>query len=313
VVDRGGTVDKPSPIGTSIRAVFSRMTLLQDGVDAGWLTTGNTDVDALLGPVGPGDLIVVGARTHVGKSTYMRGVAAHMAGAHGSVLLWSGEQDRERCAGAMVSCEAGVSVHKREKSQRDWEALTAASVKLDKLRISIVDKPRITGPALRAAVRLAKRDAESAGTKLAAVFVDYVQIMGTADLPGLERGANRERQISELSKYLKAEIAQGEGVLVMIGAQLNKDMDKRGPDAKPRTADLRESAALEQDADKIILIHNPNALARAAAFRDSGEQQEAPETEVAELIVAKARDGGQLGTARTIFRPQSGRFDMFKA
>lgn len=305
-------VDRPEHIKDAVVRYYSTLRDLENGGRIPTYETGIPDLDALLGPVGPGDDVVIGARSFIGKSSLARQLATFMALQGRGVLVWSGEQNRERCAQAIVTQRAGISPHRKMLRPEDWERITRAATDVSAAPLEIFDKPGASPAEIRAAVRMSKKSMrERHGVELQVLVVDYVQLVAPRDLPNLERGASRERQVSEISKYIKNELAMNEGLLVFVCAQLLNKGEKARGNARPTNADLRESGSLEQDADKIILIHNPHAAARAETFRDSGAREEPPDTETAELIVTKARGGGELGTVRTTFWPKSGRFDPF--
>lgn len=292
------------------------------GGDAGGIDMGLADLNRLLNRLREGQVMVIGARSHIGKSSLARQIAAYAAGinapkAQCGVFLWSGEQPREEVAECMMFQAARLSESKMQDklsmTPSDWQALTAAASEFNKAPMWIEDRAAIGPLALLAEIRKAKRkclafakERDHSGLELKLVVVDYVQLMTAAGL--VERNANRERELSVISKKLK-EFAMSERVAIIALAQLNKESDKRGKDdQRPRTSDLRESGALEQDADKIVLIYNPSAIERQKAFRD-GNKYEAPANETVQLIVGKARGGGTLGTVRSVFFPGCGRFE----
>jgi replicative DNA helicase len=303
-------VDRPEPIKDAIVRFYADVSAREQGHAPRTYETGLPDLDALLGPVGPGDVVVLGARSHIGKSSVARQLAVHMAIDGNGALVWSGEQNRERCAQAIVTQRAGLSSYAKRLTPDDWSRITNAAGEVSAAPLEIYDKAGASPAEIRAAVRMSRKSMREQGTELRVLIVDYVQLVSPRDLPNLERGANRERQVSEISKYIKNELAMGEGLAVFVCAQLLNKGEKARGNARPTNADLRESGSLEQDADKVVLIHNPHAAARAETFRDSGTREEPPDNEIAELIVTKAR-GGELGTVRTKFWPRSGRFDPF--
>lgn len=301
-----------APLHRAWSAVNER---LQNGRGFTGLSTGLHDLDRLLGGIRPGDVMMIGARAHVGKSSLARQIAMYVAGINrpgnerSGVLMWSGEQLEEECAEAMSFQLAGVSQAKIRQIARatpaDWAALTAASELIHKSSIFIRCRPGLSPLGLRALIREWKQDCAKMGVPPDLVIVDYIQLMGAAGL--VERNANREREVAAISGKLK-ETALSEKVAMIVCAQLNKDGDSRkGDDARPRPSDLRESNRLEQDADKIVLIHNPHAIKRMHEKR-SGSSAPLPDQEVAELIVGKARGGGTMGSVEVLFFPQHAEF-----
>ena len=132
---------------------------------------------------------------------------------------------------------------------------------------------------------------------LALVVIDYVQLVSARDMN--EKGSNREAQVAHVSREVKR-MAMDLGLHVILLVQLNKDGDKRD-DSKPHTGDMRESSAVENDADHIMLLHNPHRLARSRGERDSE-----PNDEV-ELILGKNR-GGKPGTIKALWIPSQQAF-----
>lgn len=311
------TATASTHVGDISRAVWTEITGRLEGRGGGSITTGLADLDRLLNGLRPGAMMTIGARSHVGKSSLARQIAAHVAGvgpaartAHG-VLLWSGEQPSTECVEAMDFQLARVSEAKSRNKNRisddDWRAFVEASSQLARSPLWIIDTPGITPMQLRAEVRKWKRDCAAGGVEPGLVVVDYVQLMSARG--AVEKGANREREVAKISELLKTDIAMGERVALIVLAQLNKDGDKR-KDSRPYPSDLRESGRLEQDSDKIVLIHNPHAAERMNAYRD-GSNYSVPECETVELIVGKARQGGTMGTARVLFFPGHAQFADF--
>lgn len=265
-------------------------------------------LDRCMGRWRPGSMTVIAARSHVGKSSLARQVAMRLARQGHGVLVWSGEQPAEECADAMMSQAARVRSGATDYTPDEVEKISRfMKVTLDACApIEIHDQPRIRGPQLKRLVRAARERYAANGHALRVVVVDYVQLMSAEGLE-LSRDATSEERLGAISKYLKADVAMGERVALIVAAQLNKDADKR--DGIPRTADMRGSSAIEQDADKIILLHNPDAIARAQENRNdaplSGES-----LETCFAIFGKARQGGQLGTVPLPFRPLFGRFEL---
>lgn len=322
--------------GDVLRRVFRDVTAAK--AEFG-LRTGIKHLDRLLNGIRLGKVAVIGARSHVGKSMLGRQIAMYVAGVgrarrerQGGVLIWSGEQDREETVQCMMYQHAKIPEWKlgdegrQYLTQQDWTDLTAAAAALNEAPMWIVDQAAITPMRLRAEIRLAKRLAEKQRKReehedrdlperdrrrpadLKFVLIDYLQLMNATGL--VERNANREREIATISRKLK-EIAVSERVAIAVAAQLNKDGDKRSKDdSEPRPADLRDSNGIEQDADKIILIHNPHVNDRRKSSCD-GDERKDPEPEVVRLIVAKARQGGRCGTVRSVFMPAYGRFEEY--
>lgn len=320
--------------GNDMHGVFVGMLKRLEDASLPGLSTGLHDLDRMLNGLRPGQMMTIGARSHIGKSSLGRQIASFIAGANGQskresgALVWSGEQPWRECFECMTLQLAGVSEAKRHTAGRltanDFGAMSGAGKALACAPMVVNSTPRITPLRLAAEIRLARRTIErdherrlkkrereglpklvndwSETGPLAVAVVDYVQLMSAQGL--VERSANREREISRISELLK-EIAMEEQVVMIVMAQLNKEGDTR-KDPRPRPGDLRESNKLEQDSDKIVLIYNQSAAERMTADRAGGFTL--PESEEVELIVAKARGGGTMGTIKVGFDPTCARF-----
>ena len=334
VTARTRAVDANEHAGPILKRAWAAVMAQIEGKSPPGLSTGNAQLDRLLNYMRPGNVMIIAARSHIGKSALARQIAAHVAGIgtnvpEGGVLLWSGEQEREEVATCMTFQAARLAESKAREKHRltpsDWRALTTTASDFGAAPMWIVDQPAITPLRLRIEIRDAKRKAEKlqaeaeraarergevvrGDRRLKLAVVDYVQLMSAAGL--VAKSANRENEVSAISRKLK-EIAGAEKVALIVLAQLNKNGDKRSKeDAAPQPSDLRESDALYQDADKAVFIHNPHAIERMRALRD-GERQEDPEAEIVRLIVSKARGGGTTGAVRSVFFPTCGRFEPY--
>lgn len=311
--NRADVNDRSVAIKDALTAAWTAISQRLEGKDDGGLTLGIPDLDRLFNRVRPGNLVLIGARSHIGKSTLGRQWAAHVAGAgpgartkHG-VLIWSGEQPADECSECMTYQLSGVSESKRYArdgfTNQDWSSLTEAVTSLGNAPIIINDRGTITPAMLAAEIRRARRQLDRThSVKLAMVMVDYIGLMSAAGL--VERNANRERELGAISGALK-QLAMDERVVLVVAAQLNRKGDER-KDSRPRPGDIRDSDKIFQDCDKCVFIHNPNAEERMRAKRN-GEHLQLPEAEEVELIVAKARNG-TLGTITAGFSPTCGRF-----
>ncbi len=281
------------------------------------------DLDKKTAGLHPGDLLIVAARPGMGKTSFVLNVAVNVAqpqrvstpgpnengyGAteaekpgHG-VAVFSLEMPKEQVAARLVCSEARVDVGKLRSghlSQDDWQNLTAAASVLANLPIWIDDSPAITLLELRAKVRRLqaeysrKRTADPKIPGLGLVVIDYMQLM-----QGRRGAASREQEISEISRGLKA-MAKELEVPVVALSQLNRGVETRGgKDKRPMLSDLRESGAIEQDADTIVFI-----------YRDEYYNRETTnERGIAELIIAKQRNG-PTGMVRARFVANYTRFE----
>lgn len=238
-------------------ALRSRFRKLQEQAKSGaptLLTTGLRDVDDKLTGLQPGDLCVIAARPGLGKTSFgVNNIAVHCAEHGHGVGIFSLEMQRERlvdrllCSGARVnSRNIPVGLIQRD----EWSRLAAEAGRLSGMPIIIDDEPAIQMNSLRAKARRMASSFAADGIMLSLIIVDYLQLMGTN--PSL---STREERVAENSRGLKA-LAKDMGCVVVALAQLNRSIESRGKKAEPMLSDLRESGAIEQDADSIIFLHN---------------------------------------------------------
>lgn len=254
------------------------------GKATGW-RTGLPALDAKLGPLQPGQLVLVAGRTGLGKSTMLANLGDAIAAEGGPVLLFSAEMGDREINVRRLLAEAGVPASHFEHggitpSTRDWEAVGRAAGVLS-ARPFFVEASAPSPLEARAKARMVK-----ARRGLAAVLFDYLQLFPAG--PG-RRGETREAEVARVSRALKR-LAMDLNVLVIAASQLNRSGDQR-KDGRPRLSDLRESGAQEQDADVVLLLH-----------RDEGDDDERTE-----VIVAKHRHRGR-GSARLRFEGATYRF-----
>ena len=306
-----------------LRAVMRRaFAQLQEAASRGdritGMATGFTRYDELTAGLHDGDLSIVAARPGMGKTSFVLNVAANVAQPRGrelandpntrwedpghGVIIFSLEMPREQLANRMICSEGRVDVGKVRRgflSQQDWSKLTQAASLLGGLPIWIDDSPALSILELRAKVRRLQAEYDvpgkdgRPGKRIGVVIVDYLQLMR-----GRENAASREQEISEISRGLKG-LAKELKLSVIALSQLNRQVETRSEKSKrPQLSDLRESGAIEQDADNICFI-----------YRDDYYNKEAStEPNVAELIIAKQRNG-PTGTAKVRFDKEYTRFD----
>ena len=234
--------------------------------------TGFTKLDELTSGLQPSDLIIVAGRPSMGKTTFALNIAQHAAIKGGiPSAIFSLEMAKEQLALRMLCSEAKVDAHRLRGgflSEADWPKLTRAAGNLSEAPIFIDDTPGLTALEMRAKSRRLKAE-----RKLGLVIVDYLQLMrGRAD------SDTREQEISDISRSLKA-LAKELTVPVIALSQLNRRVEERG-DKRPQLADLRESGAIEQDADVIIFLYRDEIYNRSE--NNKGK---------AEIIIGKQRNG----------------------
>lgn len=254
------------------------------------LPMGFTDLDRMLQGMRDTDLIIVAARPAMGKTSFALQIADHAATASGKhILVFSMEMSSKQLGYRMVSMHSRLSsqdVQRGNLSDEDWPRLTQAMEHMTASTVILDDTPALSPMELRAKARRIAR--ESGG--LAMIVIDYLQLM---HVPGNKE--NRATEISEISRSLKA-LAKEMNVPVVALSQLNRSLETRA-DKRPVMADLRESGAIEQDADLILFI-----------YRDDYYHADSEDKGLAEIIVGKFRHG-PTGTVKLAFNGQATRFD----
>jgi replicative DNA helicase len=259
------------------------------------LPTGFTDFDRKTGGLRPGDLVIVAGRPSMGKTTLAMNIAEYAAvnpATRSSVAIFSMEMPAEQLLTRMLSSIGGVplnGIRSGQISDEDWVRVTSATSQLAEARIFIDESPSLTPTELRARAR---RVAREHGLDL--VVVDYLQLM---QVPGTKE--NRATEIAEISRGLKA-LAKELQVPVIALSQLNRGVEQR-TEKKPVMSDLRESGAIEQDADMILLI-----------YRDEVYDKNTPKRGIAEIDLAKHRNG-EIGMFMLTFQGQYSRFANYAA
>jgi replicative DNA helicase len=257
------------------------------------LATGFADFDRLTGGLRGGDLIIVAGRPSMGKTTLAVNMAEYAAvhpQIRASVALFSMEMPSEQVITRMLSSIGSVplnSIRSGRISDEDWVRITGATSQLSEARIFVDETPALTPTELRARARRVKRE-----HGLDLVVVDYLQLM---QVPGTQE--NRATEIAEISRGLKA-LAKELSVPVIALSQLNRSVEQR-QEKKPVMSDLRESGAIEQDADMILLI-----------YRDEVYDKNTTKKGIAEIDLAKHRNG-ETGTFLLTFQGQFTRFANF--
>ena len=281
------------------------------------VSTGFDRFDRQTSGLHEGDLTILAARPGMGKTSFVLNIATNAAKSKHNeladdakerwdspgvgVAVFSLEMPREQLANRMVCSEARVDVSKMRTGflgPQDWNKLTQAASALGSLPIWIDDSPGLSLLDLRSKVRRLQaeydvRDENGKKVrKVGLVIIDYLQLM-----KGRDGAQSREQEISEISRGLKA-LAKELELPVIALSQLNRAVEQRADKSKrPMISDLRESGAIEQDADNIIFI-----------YRDDYYNADSPEQNVAEIIVAKQRNG-PTGTVKVRFDKQWTRFD----
>ncbi len=236
------------------------------------VATGFYEIDGMTSGMQPSDLIIVAGRPSMGKTAFAINIAQHAAAKEQlPVAIFSMEMPSEQIAMRMLSSLGRIDQHKvrtGKLADDDWPRLTHAVGILSEIKLFIDDTPALTPGDLRARCRRLARE-----HGLALVVIDYLQLM---HVPGTNE--NRATEISEISRSLKA-LAKELKVPIIALSQLNRSLEQRG-DKRPVMSDLRESGAIEQDADLIMFI-----------YRDEVYNEDSPDKGVAEIIIGKQRNG----------------------
>ncbi|QDP72331.1 replicative DNA helicase [Legionella israelensis] len=274
-----------------VRAVEKIDALYHSGETITGLPTGLSDLDKMTSGLQPSDLIIVAGRPSMGKTSLVMNMAEHAAiESCKPVLVFSMEMPADSLAMRMMSSLGRIDQHRIRTGKLeddDWPRVTSAVHMLSEAPLFIDDTPALTPAEMRArARRLAKEHGQ-----LGLIVVDYLQLM---KVPGF-KADNRTAEISEISRSLKA-LAKELDVPVIALSQLNRSLEQRH-DKRPVMSDLRESGAIEQDADLICFI-----------YRDEVYNEESPDKGTAEIIVAKQRNG-PIGRVRVAFLGKYTRFE----
>jgi replicative DNA helicase len=249
--------------------------------------TGLLDLDALTRGFQPETLVIVAARPGMGKSALVLNVAQHVAANGRTAALFSLEMSEEELTMRSIASAANIDGHRLQRGyvrEREWAALSQAFGALSELELYIDASPFVTVFDIKARARRLKAKAG-----LDVLIVDYTQLM-----IGDAKQQNRTLEIASITRGLKA-LAKDLRIPVVALSQLNRDLERRD-NKRPMLADLRDSGALEQDADIVLFI-----------YRDDYYHPDSQEPGVAELIIAKHR-GGPLGTVKVGWRGESTQF-----
>ena len=250
--------------------VYDRLTKLsQDPEALRGTPTGYTALDNVIVGMQEADLVLIGARPGMGKTSFAMNIATEAAiRTKKTVCVFSLEMSAEQLANRMLSSEAQIDSYKMRSgtlSAEDWNAIAYASSRLSETEILIDDTPGVTVTAMKSKLRRMKN--------LGLVVVDYLQLM-----QGDRNNDNRVQEVGDISRGLKL-LAKELAIPVICCAQLSRGPENR-PDKRPMLSDLRDSGAIEQDADIVMFL-----------YRDEYYKDETTDQSVAEVIVAKNRHG----------------------
>ncbi len=288
-IRQGKTVAGPSKLSDVIASVYDTLYKLNsdDKEQFKGLATGFPDFDKMCNGLNRSDLVIVGARPAMGKTSFTLNMARNVAVKSGrKVLFFSLEMSKEQLAQRIISTEARIPSQKMRKGDltpSEWERLSSACVFLADVQLYFDDTSNITVPEMKARCRRLKN--------VDAVFIDYLQLMQSA-----KRSENRVQEVTEITRSLKL-MAKDLMIPVVVCAQLSRSTEGRGSSHKPQLADLRESGSIEQDADIVVMLY------RDDYYKNDKESPEQVEVNTAELLVQKNRHG-PTGSVKLAWNPQ---------
>jgi len=263
------------------------------------ISSGFDKLDRLTSGWQPSDLIIIAARPGMGKTAFTLSMARNIAvNTNMPVAFFSLEMSSVQLITRLISSETGLSSEKLRTgrlAKHEWEQLNVKVKGLEKAPLYIDDTPSLSIFDLRAKAR---RLSSQHGIRL--IVVDYLQLMTSG---GSQKGGNREQEISTISRNLKA-LAKELDVPVIAISQLSRAVETRGGSKRPLLSDLRESGAIEQDADIVSFIYRPEYY----KIDEWDDEERTPTQGQAEFIVAKHRNGG-LDSIRLKFIGHLGKFD----
>ena len=277
-------------VAERIDMLFSR----DNQSDVTGIPTGFSDLDSMTSGFQGGDLIIVAGRPSMGKTAFSLNIAENVALDTGlPVAVFSMEMASTQLAMRMIGSVGRLDQHRMRTGRledEDWEKLTTALGKLNEAPIFIDEGAGLSSFDVRARARRLHRQCG----KLGLIVIDYLQLMSA---PAGKQGENRATEISEISRSLKA-LAKELDCPVVALSQLNRSVEQR-PDKRPVMSDLRESGAIEQDADLILFI-----------YRDEVYNPDSEDKGTAEIIIGKQRNG-PIGRVRLTFIGENTRFENF--
>lgn len=292
IAERGNKGPGPEEIKKILaRSITQIETRAKDQNAISGISTGFKDFDKLTTGLHAGELIVIAGRPSMGKTSFAMNIAEYAAiKSEKSVLVFSMEMSGEDLATRMLSSIGRVDQNKLRTgnmADADWARISSAVVTLNSAKLYIDESPSLSPIELRARARRIARESD-----LGLIVIDYLQLMRLSG-----HVENRTAEISEISRSLKA-LAKELKVPVIALSQLNRSLEQR-PNKRPIMSDLRESGAIEQDADLIAFI-----------YRDEVYNEDTPDKGFAEIILGKHRNG-PIGTLRLTFVGHCTRFDNF--
>ncbi len=292
-----GDRSKPEPISETIGAVLAKFGEYAkgDGRLRG-ITTGFRDLDGMLNGLNRSDLVLIAARPAAGKTSFAMNIVENAACAGYNCAVFSLEMPKIQISQRMLCSNAEVSMKRALEGRlntQEWEKLLQAQARLSQTNVFVDDTASITPADMKSKARSLK-----AQYGLDLIMVDYIQLMNA----GGKKEQNRQLEIAEISRSLKL-LARELDVPVIALSQLSRQVENRTPPI-PQLSDLRDSGAIEQDADVIMFIHNPSAVNKG---EDGGAIAGGGNGESRQIMIAKHRNG-QCGTVNLGWRGEFTKF-----
>ena len=287
-IRRGNAVDSLEHVGTILLKVYDRLAeLAKSDSDISGLSTGLRDLDKFISGLNNSDLMLLAARPGMGKTSMALNIALNVAKKYPkkTVAFFSLEMSKQQLVTRLISNESFVDNKKLVTGRldpEDWSKIGLASTVLNQTDLRVDDNPSLTVAEMNAKCRRLEN--------LGLVIIDYLQLMTAAGGPVKYGGENRQQVVSDISRSLKI-MAKELNVPVVCLAQLSRANESR-QDKRPMLSDLRESGAIEQDADEVLFL-----------YREDYYNKETEKQNVAECIVAKNRHG-ETGTVELQWLPQ---------
>ena len=280
------------PIADVLSDIYDKVRLLyQQGSDIVGVPSGLADLDHLLGGFQKSDLIIIAGRPGMGKTGFMLTILKNAALKEKKrIAMFSLEMSNEQLVHRLISQQTGISTQKLRTGKLTNDDLTFFIEAIDifgETKIFLDDTPAITPMQLRTKCRRLHMEHH-----LDMIILDYLQLMS-----GDTGTDNRVQEVSSISRSLKM-LAKELDVPVLTAAQLSRGVEKRGADSEPMLSDLRESGSLEQDADIVMFLHNPNA----------GKEAESPELDGAVKLLVKKHRHGPVGSVDLVFLKSQAQF-----
>ena len=285
---RGNTNDSLEHVGTILLKVFDRLTeLSESGSEISGISTGLRDLDKFISGLNKTDLMLLAARPGMGKTSMALNIALSVAKKYPkrTVAFFSLEMSKQQLVTRLISNESFIDNKKLTTGRLtvdEWSKIGIASAALSQTDLRVDDNPSITVAEMNAKCRRID--------DLALVVIDYLQLMTSSGAKNTYGGENRQQVVSDISRSLKI-MAKELNVPVLCLSQLSRANEGR-QDKRPMLSDLRESGAIEQDADEVLFL-----------YREDYYNKDTEKQNVAECIVAKSRHG-ETGTVELQGLPQ---------